>query len=53
MRYLVEYDSLAPEQNAGHFDVPIPDSVHPPANGWRTLPFPVPAWITDRGKKAQ
>ena len=49
---LVEYDSLAPTMNAGHFAVPIPDSLrHVPANGWRVPPFPVPAWITDHGRK--
>ena len=51
-RYLVEYDSLAPEQNVGHFNVPIPDSIRqPPVNGWRVPPFPVPAWFLDHGKE--
>lgn len=50
-RYLVEYDSLAPSQNVGHFDVPIPDTIHQaPAVGWRRPPFPVPAWILDHGR---
>lgn len=47
---LVEYDSLAPEMNVGHFAIPIPDSLrHAPANGWRVPPFPVPAWYLDHG----
>ena len=47
-RYLVEYDSLDPKVNVGHFDVPIPDSIRAPANGWRTPPFPIPQWILGR-----
>lgn len=52
-RYLVEYDSLDPEVNVGHFDVPIPDSVAAPVNGWRMPPVPVPAWFFDHGKQAK
>lgn len=48
---LVEYDSLDPQQNVGHFAVPIPDSIkHAPLNGWRVPPFPVPAWYLDHGQ---
>lgn len=49
-RYLVEYDSLHPEVNVGHFDVPIPDSLRAPANGWRVPPVRVPVWFLDHGK---
>ncbi|MGI4887030.1 MAG: hypothetical protein ACRYFR_18905 [Janthinobacterium lividum] len=49
-RYLVEYDSLAPEVNVGHFDVPIPDSLRAPANGWRVPPVRVPARLLGHGK---
>ena len=53
-RCLVEYDSLDPQQNVGHFAVPIPDSLRrAPANGWRVPPFPVPAWFPDHGKAAK
>lgn len=49
---LVEYDSLDPQQNVGHFAIAIPDSIRrPPANGWRVPPFPVPAWYLDHGRK--
>lgn len=49
---LVEYDSLDPQQNVGHFAVPIPDSIRrPPVNGWRVPPFPVPAWYLDHGRE--
>ena len=49
---LVEYDSLDPRQNVGHFAVAIPDSIRrPPANGWRVPPFPVPAWYLDHGRE--
>jgi hypothetical protein len=49
---LVEYDSLDPQQNVGHFAVAIPDSIRrPPANGWRVPPFPVPAWYLDHGRE--
>lgn len=48
---LVEYDSLDPSQNAGHFGVPIPDTLRQaPRNGWRVPPFPVPAWLLDHGQ---
>ena len=48
-RCLVEYDSLDPAVNVGHFDVLIPDSVQAPANGWRVPPVRVPAWLLSRG----
>ena len=51
-RCLVEYDSLAPQQNVGYFAIPIPDSIREaPANGWRKPPFPIPHWILNRTKK--
>ena len=51
-RCLVEYDSLNPRQNVGHFAVAIPDSIRQaPANGWRVPPFPVPQGILNRGKQ--
>lgn len=53
-RYLVEYDSLAPAQNVGHFDIAIPDSIRQaPANGWGKPPFPLPAWMVDHGNSGQ
>ena len=53
-RFVVEYDSLNPEENLGHFAVTIPDSIrHPPLNGWTRPPFPVPARLLDRGKEAK
>ena len=52
-RYLVEYDSLNPEVSIAHFDVPIPDSIRAPANGWRVPPVPVSQRILDPGKKKQ
>lgn len=49
-RYLVVYDSLNPAHNVGHFNVPIPANISAvPADGWRVPPFPVPAWLLDRG----
>jgi hypothetical protein len=54
LRCLVEYDSLDPQQNVGHFNVTIPDSIREaPANGWRKLPFPVPQWILTTGQKGK
>jgi len=51
---LVEYDSIDPQQNAGHFAIPIPDSIRrPPRNGWRVPPFPVPARYLDHGRDAK
>jgi hypothetical protein len=51
LRCLVEYDSLDPRQNVGHFAITIPDSIRQaPANGWQRPPFPVPLWILDHGK---
>ena len=51
-RCLVEYDSLDPQQNVGHFAVAIPDSIRQaPANGWSVPPFPVPAWYLDHGRE--
>ena len=50
-RYLVAYDSLDPEVSIAHFDVPIPDSIRAPANGWRVPPCPVPQGIPGRGKQ--
>lgn len=45
-RFVVEYDSLNPGTNVGHFAVIVPNVIQqPPRDGWRTPPFPVPAWI--------
>lgn len=52
-RYLVEYDSIDPSVSVAHFDVPIPDSIRAPTNGWRVPPVPVPAWFLDHGKEAK
>ncbi len=53
-RFVVEYDSLDPGTNVGHFDVFVPDSIRQaPANGWTRPPFPVPARLLDRGKEAE
>ena len=53
-RFVVEYDSLNPEENLGHFAVTVPDSIRrPPLNGWTRPPFPVPARLLDRGKEAK
>lgn len=53
-RFVVEYDSLNPEESLGFFAVPIPDSVRqPPANGWTRPPFPVPARLLDRSKEGK
>ena len=49
---LVEYDSLNPQQNVGHFGIIIPDNLRrAPANGWQVPPFPVPAWYLDHGRE--
>ncbi len=49
---VVEYDSLDPTVNVGHFAIAVPDSIRrPPANGWRVPPFPIPRQVLDRGKK--
>ena len=51
-RFVVEYDSIDPEENLGHFAVLVPDSIRqPPANGWTRPPFPLPAPQLDPGKE--
>ena len=53
-RFVVEYDSIDPEENLGHFAVLVPDSIRQaPANGWTRPPFPVPARLLDRGKESK
>lgn len=42
-RFVVQYDSLHPAVNVGHFAQAIPDSIRQaPANGWRVPPVALP-----------
>jgi hypothetical protein len=51
-RIVVLYDSVDPARNVGHFAIAVPDSIHhPPANGWRVPPFPLPRHVLSHGKK--
>lgn len=43
-RYLVLYDSTAPDWHQVYYEAPVPDSIHQaPRNGWRGRPWPDPA----------
>ena len=42
-RYLVKYDSLAPDWHQVYYEAPIPDSIRrAPRNGWSRRPWPDP-----------
>lgn len=50
-RFLVKFYPAEPEVAVIYINVPVPDEVKVPANGWVIPPFSVPASITEQTKE--